>query len=244
MPKARKSKEIAPVQNFEARLERLRSRLQWIVAYIGFDAARVWGLRGQIRVKGEINGFPFRTSLFPTRDGRHFLLVNKKMQTGANAYEGKVARFKINLDREKRIVAPPLELARILKQDRSLQRWYDKLNYSTRSDMAKRIAEPKTEETRRRRAEQMAERLLAVMEAETELPPVLRLAFGRNPQAWQGWEAMSPSHRRGHLVGIFYYRTPEAQARRIDKMLSEAATVAERAAIKRRRGPNPGLDRD
>jgi uncharacterized protein YdeI (YjbR/CyaY-like superfamily) len=228
MPKARKSKDIAPIQKFEAKLERMRSRLQWIIAYIGFDATKVWGLRGQIRVKGEINGFPFRTSLFPTRERRHFLLINKKMQKGAHASEGKIARFKIKLDREKRTVAPPAVLARLLKQDRPLQRWYDKLNYSTRSEIAKWISEPKTEETRTRRAEQMAERLLAVMEAETELPPVLRLAFGRDPQAWQGWDMMSPSRRRGHLFGIFYYRTPEAQERRIDKMLADAVALAER----------------
>jgi hypothetical protein len=30
------------------------------------------------------------------------------------------------------------------------------------------------------------------------------------------------------LFGIFYYRTPEAQARRIDKVLQEASAVAER----------------
>jgi hypothetical protein len=171
MPKARKSKDIAPIQKFEARLERLRSSLQWIVAYTGFDAATVWGLRGQIRVKGEINGFPFRTSLFPTREGRHFLLVNKKLQRGARASEGEMARFEISLDHEERTVAPPAALARILKQDRSLQRWYDKLNYSTRSEIAKWITEPKTEEARTRRTEQMAERLLAVMDAEIELPP-------------------------------------------------------------------------
>jgi hypothetical protein len=51
---------------------------------------------------------------------------------------------------------------------------------------------------------------------------------------------MSLSRRRGHLFGIFYYRTPEAQARRIDKMLADAATVADRAALKRGRKPNTG----
>jgi hypothetical protein len=39
---------------------------------------------------------------------------------------------------------------------------------------------------------------------------------------------MSLSHRRRHLFGIFYYRTPEAQARRIEKTLQEASAFAER----------------
>ena len=72
----------------------------------------VWGLRGQTKVKGEINGFVFRTSLFPTREGRHFLLVNKHMQKGARAVEGSVARFQMELDRKKRTVTVPDELKR------------------------------------------------------------------------------------------------------------------------------------
>jgi hypothetical protein len=135
------------------------------------------------------------------------------MQRGAGVGEGMVARLAIELDHEERRVDPPIQLIRILKQDRSLRRWYDELNYSTRNDIAKWIKEPKSVETRERRADQIAERLLAVMEAERELPPILELAFARHPRARQGWEMMSRSRRQGHLFGIFYYRTPEAQTR-------------------------------
>ena len=234
MPKASTAKPAPATKRFEARLERLRSRLNWIIIRIPFDAAQAWGLRGQIKVKGKINGFPFRTSLFPTREGWHFLLINKRMQKGARAIEGSAAYFQMELDREERTVTIPKELKRILSEDRSLRRWYDGLNHSTRSDIAKWITEPKSGEARIRRAEQIAERLLAVMEAERELPPVLQVAFARHPRAREGWEGMSASRRRGHLFGIFYYRTPEAQARRIDKMLDDANAVAEKLSNKKR----------
>lgn len=123
---------------------------------------------------------------------------------------------------------PPIQLTRILRQDRSLRRWYDELNYSTRNDITKWIREPKSDEARERRADQIAERLLAVMDAERELPPILQLAFARQPRAWQGCEMMSRSRQRGHLFGIFYYRTPGAQGRRIDKMLEDACAIADR----------------
>src|SRR6202140_1046410 len=228
MPKASRAKPKPAAKRFEARLERLRSRLNWIIVRIPFDAARAWGLRGQIKVKGEINGFAFRTSLFPTREGRHFLLVNKQMQKGARTIEGSIARFQIALDREERTVTIPNELKRILSEDRSLRRWHDELNHSARNDIAKWIAEPKSAEARIRRAEQIAERLLAVMEAERELPPIVQVAFSRHPRAREGWDGMSASRRRGHLFGIFYYRTPDAQARRIDKMLDDANALAEK----------------
>src|ERR1700681_3820737 len=155
MPKASRAKPTPAAKGFDARLERLRSRLHWIIVRIPFDAAKAWGVRGQIKVKGEINGFAFRTSLFPTREGWHFLLVNKRMQKGARAVEGSVARFQMELDREERTVTIPDELKRILSEDRSLRRWYDELNYSARNDIAKWVAEPKGDDARIRRAEKM-----------------------------------------------------------------------------------------
>ena len=233
MPKASRAKSTR-AKHFEARLERLRSRLNWIIVRIPFDANQAWGLRGQIKVKGEINGFAFRTSLFPTREGWHFLLINKRMQKGARAVEGSVAHFQMELDREERTVTIPDELKRILNEDRSLRRWYEGLNHSTRNDIAKWMTEPKSGEARIRRAEQIAERLLAVMEAEQELPPILRVAFARHPRAREGWDGMSASRRRGHLFGIFYYRTPDARARRIDKMLDDANVFAEKLSNKKK----------
>jgi uncharacterized protein YdeI (YjbR/CyaY-like superfamily) len=233
MPKASRA-QTAAAKRFEGRLERLRSRLNWIIVRIPFDAAKVWGLRGQIKVKGEINGFAFRTSLFPTGEGWHFLLVNKRMQKGARAFEGSVAHLHMELDTEERVAVIPEELKHFLNQERSLRRWYGELNYSTRADIAKWISEPKGAAARMRRAEQMAERLLSVMDAERELPPILHVAFARHPRAREGWDRMSTSRRRGHLFGIFYYRTPDAQGRRIDKMLEDATALAEKMNDKRR----------
>ena len=226
--KSRADKSQSRAQSFQAPLVRMQSRLNWIIIHIPFDVAQVWGHRGQLRVQGEINGFAFRTCLFPTGQGGHILLVNKKMQRGAHAVAGTVARFQIEPDMEKRIVAVPTELSAILAEDRALRRWHDRLNHSTRNDIAKWVSEPRSPEARVRRAEQIAERLLATMDAERELPPILQVAFARNPHAREGWERMSEAQRRGHLFGIFYYRTPESRSRRIDKMLDAASAIADR----------------
>jgi hypothetical protein len=37
---------------------------------------------------------------------------------------------------------------------------------------------------------------------------------------------MSPLHRRGLLIAIFYYRSPEARSRRIQKVVDEAIALA------------------
>jgi hypothetical protein len=39
---------------------------------------------------------------------------------------------------------------------------------------------------------------------------------------------MSPTHRRGHLIAIFYYRNPESRDRRVAKTMEDAISFAER----------------
>src|SRR5205085_3009235 len=108
------------------------SRLNWVIVRIPFDAAKLWGRRGQLRVKGEINGFAFRTSLFPTGTGQHVLLVNKRMQAGAKVRAGGTARFRLEPDTEERTVTVPPELRDAISEDRALVRWFGRLSYSMR----------------------------------------------------------------------------------------------------------------
>ncbi len=223
-----KPKPKLVAKSFKATLERMASNLGWVIIRIPFDVPKIWGTRGMLRVQGEINGFAFRTSLFPTGKGYHYLLVNKRMQTGANAALGDTALFHLEPDTAKRVVTVPAELQRILNEDRSFRRWFDHFNYSTRKWICDQVANVKNPAARVRRAEQVAEQLLSTMEAELDLPPVLKLAFARDPRAYKGWQSMSPLQRRGYLLAIFYYRSPEARDRRIAKMLEAALTHADR----------------
>jgi uncharacterized protein YdeI (YjbR/CyaY-like superfamily) len=215
-------------KSFRAALERLRSNLGWVIVWIPFRVQKIWGTRGRLRIRGEINGFRFRTSLFPTRKGEHFLLVNKKMQAGGHAFEGTTAEFSLEPDTEERLVVVPAELKHILAEDKTFRRWFDALSYSIRKWICDWVVEPKSASARIRRAEQVAEQLFSAMEAERELPPALKLAFTRDPRALEGWNLMSPVHRRGLLIAIFYYRSPEARSRRIQKVVEEAIAHAEK----------------
>jgi uncharacterized protein YdeI (YjbR/CyaY-like superfamily) len=138
----------------------------------------------------------------------------------------------MELDTEERTVSMPAELKRAMAGDRALLRWYQAMNYSTRKYITDWITEVKSAEARNRRAEQLAERLLATMEAEQELPPLLKLAFSRTPHALEGWNRMSRSQRRGLLLAIFYYRNPEARARRLAKVVELAAEYAQKHKMK------------
>jgi uncharacterized protein YdeI (YjbR/CyaY-like superfamily) len=223
-----KPKPRPVAKSFKAMLERMPSNLGWVIVRIPLDVPRVWGTRGRLKVKGEVNGFGFRTSLFPTGRGYHYLLVNKRMQAGAKAAPGDTAEFRLEPDTAQRKAVVPAELQHALSEDRSLRRWYDKLSYSIRKWIGEWVSQPKSPSARVRRSEQIAERLLATMDAERELPPILKAAFARDPRALDGWQQMSPTRRRGHLLGIFYYRTPEARDRRLAKAIEDALAVAAR----------------
>jgi uncharacterized protein YdeI (YjbR/CyaY-like superfamily) len=230
MPSARKT--------FTAVLEADGTRLRWVVARIPFDIARAWPVRQGRRVRGEIMpekskmaGFAFRTSLFPDpRGAGHILLVNKQMQAGADARAGSKVRIALEPDLEERPALMPPELARALQGDRRLRRWFDKMSPSMRREIGKWVSEPKSAETRLKRADQMAERLLLAMEGEEEPPPVLRAEFQRQPKAREAWNALTPTQRRNHLLGIFYYQNAEARARRAAKAVEEALQTARKSA--------------
>jgi hypothetical protein len=211
-------------KRFEAVLEKGDRALGWTVARVPFVPAEVWKERVRLRVKGEVNGFPFRTSLFPdpANPGHFVLLVSRAMQQGAGVGLGGAAEFRLEADLEPREAELPDELAVLLDEEAGLREWYGGLSESMRREIGKWIAGVKSDAARMRRAEQMAERLLATMEGEVELPPVVEAAFRLRPKARAGWARMTLTQRRRELLGVFYYQTPEARQRRVEKLVDVA----------------------
>ncbi|WP_035348993.1 YdeI/OmpD-associated family protein [Edaphobacter aggregans] len=219
------------VKRFRAVLEPLSGGLGWVVARVPFDVGKTWKKMIRLRVKVETGGEVFRTSLFTFADptqGGHFVLVNKKMQKAAGVKLGGMIDLAVEPDLDERQTEAPEELEKIFKKEKALKKWYGKLSDSIRRDIARLIEDVKSAEVRERRAEQMAERMLLAMEGEKVLPPILELAFRRHPRAKEGWEKMTEVQRRGHLLGVFYYQSPEAREKRAAKVVADCLKVAEK----------------
>jgi uncharacterized protein YdeI (YjbR/CyaY-like superfamily) len=157
------------------------------------------------------------------------MIVNKQMQKGGKVSAGMEARFRMEPDTEKRIVPLVPEIDRVLRQSKRLQKFYQSLTPSARNEIARFVSGGKHPSTRIRRADQLAVRLMETMEAEIELPPMIRQVMARNPLAERGWEKMSRLHRRMHLLGIFYYRNLDSRLRRIEKAVAEMMEYAQSA---------------
>ena len=243
----KKLKPGGVAQSFRAVLEYLGPAtgpgLGWTIARVPFAPKAVWPKMLRLRVKGEVNGFAFRTSLFPHADstkafaeskrtvkapkaGGYFLLVNKAMQRGAGVGQGEMAAFTLEPDLEPREAVLPDELAVLLDDEPGLRAWYDSLSENTRRQMGTYLTEPQSEAARRKRAEQMAERMLGTMEAERELPPMIVAAFRRRPKAKTGWQKMTPTQRRMELFAVEAYKTPESRGRRVEKLCDAAEKKA------------------
>ena len=216
-------------KTFRATLEATGSRPPWVIVRVPIDLKKAWPTWKSRRVFGEISGFAFKTALIPATKGQgHVLIVNRKMQAGAGVAPGGQATIKLAPDLGELVIDLPAEFAKILKADRDLKKFFEAMSPSMRKGFMNFIGDGKTTATRQKRAETMAESLMLAMEGEIEPPPILRAAFQRQPEARRGWDLMTPTQRRNHLLGIFYPQTVDGRERRAAKAIECCLDVARR----------------
>ena len=223
-------------KTFRAKLEATGTSLRWVIARVPVNLRQEWPMWKSRRVLGEINGYAFKTALMPGKAGEGFtLIVNRKMLAGAGARAGETAQVKLAPDLGELVIDLPAEFATILKSNRALKKFFDGMSPSMRKGFMNFIADAKAKETRQRRAEQMAEALMMAMEGEIEPPPILRVKFHFQPEAQRGWELMTATQRRNHLLGIFYVQTVDGREKRAASAIEKCLDVA-----RRKRTATPG----
>jgi hypothetical protein len=118
---------------------------------IPFNVEEAFGSRARVPVRGTINGFAFRSSVFPMGDGRHYMVINKGVREGARAKAGDTIKVVLQLDDEPRVIEPPDDFVAALKTNRAAKTMWDKLSYSHRRAHVSAIEAAKRPETRARR---------------------------------------------------------------------------------------------
>jgi hypothetical protein len=104
--------------------------------------------KGYIRVKGEVNGYPFTKSLVPVKERDYRLFINMITLKGANTAVGEIAKIAIEQDFDTDVQEhhiPPL-LATQLRQN-ELKDAFDKLSQAVRRNILRYLSFIKTEET-------------------------------------------------------------------------------------------------
>jgi len=142
-----------PKKEFTSKLERFEGSGTWTYADIPFDVEKAFGKKGQVKVKGTVNGVGFLSSLMPHGDGTHFLVVNRSTRDAAKIKEGAKVRIVIEADSEPRLIQAPPDLERALAKNKSAAASWEKLAPSHKKEYVLWITEAKKEETRQRRIE-------------------------------------------------------------------------------------------
>jgi hypothetical protein len=152
--------KVMAAKRFKALLEKdANSEATGIL--IPFDVLKVFGTRSRVPVRGTINGFAYRGSIFPMGAGKHYMIVNKNVRAGANVKGGETISVVMERDDEPRIITPPEDLARALKSNQQAKAAWEKLSYTHQKEHAQAIEEAKRPETRARRIEKAIAQLSA-----------------------------------------------------------------------------------
>jgi hypothetical protein len=151
----------SPTKRFRVLLEKDPAGSVATGIQVPFDVLKVFGSRARVPVRGTINGFPYRSSIFPMRDGKHFMVVNGKIRAATNLKGGETISVTMERDEEPRVVTPPADFARALKSNKPARTTWGGLSYTHRKEYAQWIEDAKKPETRVRRIVKAMEALAA-----------------------------------------------------------------------------------
>lgn len=132
---------------------------------IPFDVYAAFGTRARCPVRGTINGFPYRSSIFPMGEGKFYMVVNKEMRAGAGVRAGDLIAMTMAPDTEPRVITPPADFVAALDANPEAQAAWERLSYTHQRDYVRPIVEAKKPETRERHIARAIERLAAGLKA-------------------------------------------------------------------------------
>lgn len=123
--------------------------------------ASLIAVRGYIRIKGKVNGFPFTKFLVPVKNGPYRLFVNLVTLKGAKTRVGETAEFVIEQDEENIEKEFPMPgRMEILLKEKNLTEAFQSLTYHRRKDILRYLNNIKTTET----LEKNIQRVIAQLE--------------------------------------------------------------------------------
>ncbi|MCC3375591.1 YdeI/OmpD-associated family protein [Cohnella sp. REN36] len=148
------------MREFEGKLVRPTGVGTWTYVNVPFDVEEAFGAKGQVRVRGTVNGAEFRSSLRPHGDGTHYLVVGGELREMAGVTgAGDAVQVALEKDTEERTVETPADLLAALAERPEALAFYEGLAYSGRKEYVAWIESAKRAETRRSRIDASVVRL-------------------------------------------------------------------------------------
>ena len=142
-------------QAFDAELE-LHPSDGGVFLFVPFSVPDVFGQRGQVHVRGTLDGFPFRLPLTLDEDGHHILTVNKQLRNTVGKTWGLSVHVTMSPDTDEPGFTLPDDLARALDRT-GLRAKFDQLAYPYRREYVQWLERAKKPGARIRRIKEVLE---------------------------------------------------------------------------------------
>lgn len=143
---------------FQAAIEPGRGGGAFVV--VPFSVEETFGTRGQVRVKGTIDGHAFRSSIAPM-NGKHLLGLHKATREQIGKNIGDTVKLVIEADTDERVVTIPDDLRRALAGKATTKKAFDGLAYTHQKEYVEWVESAKKPETRARRVAETVSRIAA-----------------------------------------------------------------------------------
>jgi len=127
---------------------------------IPFDVEKIYGTRGQVKVKATFDGYPYRGVMANMGAGCHQIGVGKEIRKAIDKKVGDSILVTVEKDLEERVVDVPADLQRLLNTNRKAKSIYEELSFTNRKEYALWINSAKKPETRKKRLGQFVDKLL------------------------------------------------------------------------------------
>jgi hypothetical protein len=132
---------------FEAELQKPPD-VQVTYIVVPFSVQAVFGTKGQVKVKGTLDGAEYRSSIQPLGDATHSLIVTKTLLNAIGKTPGDRVTVTMAADTEARTVVVPDDLGQALAANPQAQAMFEKFAYSQRKGYVQWIESAKRPETR------------------------------------------------------------------------------------------------
>lgn len=143
---------------FESKLYNIGS---WTVLRVPANESAKLPSRGQVMVKGTINGFPFQTALEPDGNGSHWLKVGQEMKKSIQVEAGDTVALAIESTKEWPEPEIPADLKSALDANPQVKTLWMRITPMARWEWIRWINSTSSHETRKRRVEVSCSKLMA-----------------------------------------------------------------------------------
>jgi hypothetical protein len=149
------------IYSFEPVLLRPEGVGTWTYLNIPPEISSTFATKGQVRVKGSLNGFHLRSTALPSGDGSQYLVVGKEIRDQIHAHQGDKVLVTIELDLDERSVDIPQDLALALASRPEAKSAFEKMSFFHQKEYVDWVQSAKYAETRKSRIEKTVSGVLA-----------------------------------------------------------------------------------